>query len=65
MRVLFDNKLNTQVGRWVEFAVPKEDRNLGVAELGGARAIKLRDIGEHSTLYGALINDRNLLFKRV
>ena len=56
MRVLFDNKLNTQVGRWVEFAVPKEDRNLDVAELGGARAIKLRDIGEHSTLYGALIH---------
>lgn len=54
--IVFENNLDTQVGRWVEFAVPKQDRNRDIAEIGGSKAIKLRDVGEHSTLYGALLN---------
>ena len=54
--IVFENNLDTQVGRWVEFAVPKQDRNRDIAEIGGRKAIKLRDVGEHSTLYGALLN---------
>jgi len=54
--IVFENNLDTQVGRWVEFAVPKQDRNGDIAEIGGSKAIKLRDVGEHSTIYGALLN---------
>ena len=42
--IVFENNLDTQVGRWVEFAVPKQDRNGDIAEIGGSKARQILEV---------------------